>query len=85
MDVALAGQSFEGPNSGQVCDTLLSGSSGVEAVRLSVASEASLEKHFEDGARYDELPRSAASNDLGCTAWLSRTSCTPNPSLTPPV
>ncbi|WP_299076213.1 hypothetical protein [uncultured Fretibacterium sp.] len=49
MDVALAGQSFEGPNSGQVCDTLLSGSSGVEAVRLSVASEASLEKHFEEG------------------------------------
>ena len=59
MDVALAGQSFEGPNSGQVCDTLLSGSSGVEAVRLSVASEASLEKHFEEGARPAELPRSA--------------------------
>ena len=60
MDVALAGLSFEAPGSGQVCDALLSGSSGVEAVKLSVASEASLEKHFEDGARYDELPKSAA-------------------------
>ena len=60
MDVALAGLSFETPNSGLVCDTLLSGFSDVEAVKLSVASEASLDKHFEDGARYDELPRSAA-------------------------
>ena len=60
MDVALAGLSFEAPGSGQVCDALLSASSGVEAVKLSVASEASLEKHFEDGARYDELPKSAA-------------------------
>ena len=59
MDVALAGLSFEGPNSVQVCDPLLSGSSGVEAVRLSVASEASLEKHFEEGARPADLPRSA--------------------------
>ena len=60
MDVALAGLSFEAPGSGLVCDTLLSGFSDVEAVKLSVASEASLDKHFEDGARYDELPRSAA-------------------------
>ena len=60
MDVALAGLSFEAPGSGQVCDALLSASSGVEAVKLSVASEASLEKHFEDGARCDELSKSVA-------------------------
>ena len=59
MDVALAGLSFEGPNSGQVCDTFLSGSSSVEAVKLSVSTETGLEKHFEDGAQHAELPRSA--------------------------
>ena len=57
MDVALAGLSFEKPNSGLVCDALLSGSSGVDVVKLSVSTETCLEKHFEKGAQHVELSR----------------------------
>ena len=57
MDVALAGLSFETPNSGLVCDALLSGSSGVDVVKLSVSTETCLEKHFEKGAQHVELSR----------------------------
>ena len=60
MDVALAGLSFETSSSGLVCDTMASGSTGLEAVKLSVSTETGLEKHFEKGAQHAELPRSAA-------------------------
>ena len=58
MDVALAGLSFETPNPGQICDAVVSGSTGMESVKLSVSTETVLEKHFEEGVRPAELPRS---------------------------
>ena len=57
MDVALAGLSFETPNSGLVCDTAAPGVFGADAVRLSVSAESGLEKHFEEGDQHVELSR----------------------------
>ena len=52
MDVALAGLSFETPNSGLVCDTAAYGTAGAESVRLSVSTENGLERHFEEEERH---------------------------------